>query len=57
MLPAPGKPAGEFIYMGDRWLRNNLADSRYVWLPFRIQQDGSFAISWRDEWDPAPTAR
>jgi hypothetical protein len=57
VLPAPGKPAGEFIYMGDRWLRNNLADSRYVWLPFRIEQDGSFIIAWRDQWDPAPTAR
>jgi hypothetical protein len=57
VLPAPGRPAGEFIYMGDRWLRNNLANSRYVWLPFRIEQDGSFALAWRDQWDPAPTAR
>lgn len=57
ILPAPGRPAGEFIYMGDRWMRNNLADSRYVWLPFHIEQDGSFTIAWRDEWAPVSTAR
>jgi hypothetical protein len=25
--------------------------------PSRIEPDGSFAPAWRDEWDPAPTAR
>ena len=53
VLPAPGKGSGAFIYMGDRWIRNNLADSRYVWLPFRVREDGSFALTWRDEWNPA----
>ena len=52
VLPARAKP-GWFIYMGDRWLRNNLADSRYVWLPFQIDPDGGFTLRWRDEWDPA----
>jgi hypothetical protein len=51
VLPAPGKPAGSFIFMADRWNDKNLADSRYVWLPFRIRTDGSFGIAWRDRWD------
>ena len=57
VLPAPGRPPGEFIYMGDRWFSNHLADSRYVWLPFKIEPDGSFHIAWSAEWEPAPTAR
>ena len=51
VLPAPGKDPAAFIYMGDRWLKNNLADSRYVWLPFRMRDDGSFRLEWREQWD------
>lgn len=50
VLPAPGKP-GHFIYMGDRWKPDNLSDSRYIWLPFAIQADGSFQIEWRERWN------
>jgi len=57
VLPAPGEDAGAFIYMGDRWLKDNLADSRYVWLPFRMREDGSFSLSWRDEWNLADFPR
>ena len=51
VLPVPGKP-GRFVYLGDRWNRENLADARYVWLPFRMKPDGTFEIPWRDHWDP-----
>jgi hypothetical protein len=57
VLPAPGNAAGAFIYMGDRWLKDNLADSRYVWLPFRIREDGGFSLAWRDAWDLAEFQR
>jgi Glycosyl hydrolases family 43 len=50
VLPAPGKPGG-FIFMADRWKPENLLDSRYVWLPFIVQDDGSFSIEWRKRWD------
>lgn len=51
VLPSPGKP-GTFIYMGDRWVPSNLADSRYIWLPFEMKEDGTFEIKWRDSWEP-----
>jgi beta-galactosidase len=34
ILPIAG--TSDFIYMGDRWNRNALDDSRYVWSPLRI---------------------
>ncbi len=50
VFPAAGKP-GCFIYMGDRWSPRRLYDSRYIWLPFTLADDGSFTIKWLDEWD------
>jgi hypothetical protein len=49
VLPVAGKP-GCFIFMADRWNKHNLADSRYVWLPFKMFGD-TIRISWRDRWD------
>lgn len=51
VLPAPGKPPGNFIYMGDRWKPKELQDSRYVWLPFHIKPDGAFHIQWMPTWN------
>jgi len=51
VLPAPGKRPGAFIFLADRWFEKNLQDSRYVWLPLQMKDDGSFTIEWRDEWD------
>ncbi len=50
VLPVAGKP-GNFIFMADRWLQHNLADSRYVWLPLVLKPDGTFTLEWRDAWD------
>jgi hypothetical protein len=36
LLPAPGGREGEFVYGGDAWVRDDLAASRYVWLPFWV---------------------
>ncbi len=52
VLPAPGKP-GRFIFMADRWKPDNLSDSRYIWLPLRIQADGAIHIPWQERWSLA----
>jgi hypothetical protein len=50
VLPVPNRP-GKFIYMGDRWNDRDLPDSRYVWLPLAVNEDGTVRIDWHDEWD------
>jgi len=40
-----------FIYMGDRWIPSNLADSPHVWLPVEWEK-GNPVIKWHQEWDP-----
>ncbi|BCM91239.1 hypothetical protein IAD21_03103 [Abditibacteriota bacterium] len=49
VLPLGGD---RFMYMGDRWKPDNLADSRYIWLPFTIKPDGTFTLEWTDGWKP-----
>lgn len=49
VLPLGGD---RFMYMGDRWKPKDLADSRYIWLPFTMKPDGSFNIEWTDGWVP-----
>jgi len=39
-----------FIYMGDRWIPDNLADSRHIWLPIEWE-DGLPVIKWYQGWD------
>ncbi|RYZ84698.1 MAG: beta-galactosidase, partial [Proteobacteria bacterium] len=49
ILPLGGD---RFMYMGDRWKSKNLADSRYIWLPFTMKPDGTFNLEWTDSWRP-----
>lgn len=50
VLEVAGKP-GRFIFMADRWNKNDLPDSRYVWLP--IAFDGEKPVlRWMDRWNP-----
>jgi hypothetical protein len=51
VLPAPNGPPGAFIFLADRWNPKQLGDSRYIWLPFTIQSDGTFTIDFRERWD------
>lgn len=44
-----------FVYVGDRWLRDDLANSAAVWLPLEIT-DGAATLRWHDEWRPEATA-
>jgi beta-galactosidase len=52
VLPVAGKP-GEFIFMADRWNKDDLADSRYLWLPITFTADGKPEVHWHDAWTPA----
>jgi beta-xylosidase len=49
VLPLPQK-SGAFVFMADRWKKQNLRDSRYVWLPIRFEGI-KLLIEWQDEWD------
>lgn len=49
ILPVHGKK-NEFIYMGDRWIPENLADSRHIWLPIEWE-NGNPVIRWYPNWN------
>ncbi len=56
VLPVAGQP-GQFIFMADRWNPDNLADSRYVWLPLFFKKTVPFYpprpfVKWADAWTP-----
>ncbi len=46
--PVHGK-TDAFIFMADRWNPQNLADSRYVWLPVQFKDDVPY-LEWVDAW-------
>lgn len=60
VVPAPHGPPGAFIYGGDAWSRDDLAASRYVWLPLWVLPpvprgrggDGlpTVVLQWAPEW-------
>jgi len=39
-----------FIYMGDRWIPDNLSDSRHIWLPVEWEK-GNPVIKWYPNWN------
>lgn len=47
--PVQGKK-DSFIFMADRWIKDDLADSRYIWLPIKFDGRGHPEIKWADEW-------
>ena len=51
VLPVQGGKDA-FIFMADRWKQWNLADSRYVWLPLRFDENGKPMTGWKDQWTP-----
>ncbi|ODM93820.1 hypothetical protein Ocin01_12863 [Orchesella cincta] len=42
-------PNGNFIFAGDRWNRNDLSDSRYMWLPINIGSNNDISIHWTSQ--------
>ena len=49
VIPVPGRNDA-FIFLADRWNKNNLEDSRYVWLPL-VMKNSRPEIPWHDSWD------
>jgi hypothetical protein len=49
ILPIQGKQ-NAFIYLGDRWTPDNLANSRYIWLPIEWEK-GNPVIKWYPNWN------
>lgn len=49
VIPVEGK-TDAYIFMADSWNKTNLEDSRYVWLPIKIN-DNKLSICWIDKWD------
>lgn len=41
---------GRYIYMGDRWLSEDLPNSKYIWLPIEFDEEGNLSLKWTDEW-------
>jgi hypothetical protein len=49
VIPVAGQP-DSYIFMADIWNKTNLEDSRYVWLPVKINND-IISINWMDKWN------
>jgi hypothetical protein len=49
ILPVFGTQKTSYVYIGDRWKKNDLADSRYVWLPLTIK-DGTMSVGPDQPW-------
>ena len=41
---------GQFIFMADRWNKDDLRNSRYVWLPLQVRGE-ELRIEWYDSWE------
>lgn len=50
ILSQPGND--KYIFMADAWNPENLADSRYIWLPVQFDKKGIPFIAWKDQWQP-----
>jgi beta-galactosidase len=48
ILPLAGVK-NKFIFLADKWNPENLADSRYLWLPVQFNDEQPF-VKWMDEW-------
>lgn len=50
VIPVNAKK-GQFIACFDMWKKKNLPDSRYIWLPVKINsQHGTITIPWMERW-------
>lgn len=38
------------VYMGDRWKKEDLPNSKYIWLPVQFDEEGRMALRWKEEW-------
>jgi len=49
IITVQGSSSTSYIYAGDRWQGDHLADSRYVWLPITISGT-KMSMSWDNYW-------
>ncbi|MCF6405118.1 glycoside hydrolase family 43 protein [Chitinophaga filiformis] len=49
VLPV-SRQANAFIFMADRWNKNDLETSRYIWLPLTFDAEDKPGVQWKDEW-------
>lgn len=49
VLPVQGKK-DTYIFVADRWNKDDLKESRYIWLPIKFDQQGKIVIEWQDKW-------
>jgi hypothetical protein len=49
IVPVSGMGSTSYVYVGDRWIRDDLFNSAPVWLPMQIG-NGDAKLGWRDEW-------
>lgn len=42
--------SGTYIYMGDRWNSEDLANSRYIWLPVEFGEEGGMYLNYQEKW-------
>jgi beta-xylosidase len=49
VLPVAGRQK-TVIFLADRWNKDNLPDSRYVWLPVQFSPEGKIIIQWVGQW-------
>lgn len=50
ILPVQGSKDTTFIYCADRWKKEKLDSSGYIWLPLEFK-DGKLELDWYDEWE------
>lgn len=50
IVPVGTENGRGYVYVGDRWQRDELSTSPAVWLPLTLG-DGEARLIWRDEWD------
>lgn len=50
VLPVHGIPDA-YIFMADRWNKDDLPDSRYIWLPLRFDEEDKPVLEWHEEWN------
>jgi beta-xylosidase len=49
VVPVPGKK-NAYIFMADRWNKEDLEQSSYIWLPLQVK-NGKPEITWHDQWN------
>lgn len=50
VIPVDGKK-DLYIAMFDKWNKTDLKDSRYIWLPIEIKNNGTITIPWKEKWN------